>query len=73
MQELVSKCSFGERYEDLAAAALRDASPESFLGLWPEFALMNHSCATNTVQVMLSSGEGVRKKLIRHTTCLGHP
>jgi hypothetical protein len=40
---LVSSFAYCERYEDLAVCELRDQEPESFAGLWPAFALMNHS------------------------------
>lgn len=53
LDDLVSAAAYGEAYEDLAAAELREQPPESYLGLWPEFALLNHACAPNTVQVGL--------------------
>jgi hypothetical protein len=40
---LVSSFAYCERYEDLAVCELREQEPESFAGLWPAFALMNHS------------------------------
>jgi hypothetical protein len=45
---LVSSFAYSERYEDLAISELKEQQPESFLGLWPEAALINHSCAPNT-------------------------
>lgn len=45
---LVSSFAYSERYEDLAISELKEQQPESFLGLWPEAALLNHSCAPNT-------------------------
>jgi hypothetical protein len=41
---LVSSFAYSERYEDLAVCKLKDHEPESFAGIWPAFALMNHSC-----------------------------
>ncbi|GBF88897.1 hypothetical protein Rsub_01396 [Raphidocelis subcapitata] len=48
LERLVARCAYAERSEDAAAADLKELSPESVAGLWPEFALLNHSCAPNT-------------------------
>jgi len=38
---------YGEEAQDLAASAARGEGASGHLGLWPEFALLNHSCAPN--------------------------
>lgn len=53
LQALVSANCYGEASEDVAVAELRDIQPESYLGMWPEFALANHSCAANTSHVVV--------------------
>jgi hypothetical protein len=48
--------AFGDKHQDLALAAMaREAgsstgeAPLACVGVWPEFALLNHSCAPNAV------------------------
>lgn len=33
--------------EDDVLSALQDTSPQTVLGLWPEYSLLNHSCVPN--------------------------
>ncbi|KAG2441895.1 hypothetical protein HXX76_003502 [Chlamydomonas incerta] len=49
LQKLVAFNSWGNSYSDLGAAPLRKEHSEAVIGVWPEFALLNHSCAPNTV------------------------
>ncbi|MEW5313963.1 MAG: hypothetical protein WDW38_005493 [Sanguina aurantia] len=53
LQALVSANCYGEPSEDVAVAELRDIAPESYLGVWPEFSLANHSCSANTSHVIV--------------------
>lgn len=48
--EAVACNTVGDVCEDVGTAELREVEPlQSFNGLWPEFALVNHSCMPNTV------------------------
>ncbi|PNW71670.1 hypothetical protein CHLRE_16g664000v5 [Chlamydomonas reinhardtii] len=49
LERLVAFNSWGNSYSDLGVAALRKERSEAVIGVWPEFALLNHSCAPNTV------------------------
>jgi SET and MYND domain-containing protein len=53
LQQLISENAYSEPSEDSGASLLRELTPESVTGLWPEFALLNHSCAPNTVAVVV--------------------
>jgi SET and MYND domain-containing protein len=53
LQQLIAENAYSEASEDIGASLLRELSPESVTGLWPEFALLNHSCAPNTVAVVV--------------------
>jgi hypothetical protein len=58
---LVKYNAFADDYEDLAAAAVRGAAmPHSHVGLWPQFALFNHSCLPNTVHYLVGHAMVVR-------------
>lgn len=59
--QLVHFNAFGDAFEDLAAAAVRGARmPQSHVGLWPAFALFNHSCVPNTVHFVVGENMVVR-------------
>jgi hypothetical protein len=59
--QLVCFNAFGDAFEDLAAAAVRGAHmPHSHVGLWPAFALFNHSCVPNTVHYVVGESMVVR-------------
>ncbi|KAF5829076.1 hypothetical protein DUNSADRAFT_16609 [Dunaliella salina] len=46
--------TLGDSCEDVAVAQLRQQEPlQSYCGLWPEFALLNHSCSPNTVHLVV--------------------
>ncbi|KAG2452349.1 hypothetical protein HYH02_003373 [Chlamydomonas schloesseri] len=51
---------FGDDAEDLAACAARGEEPRGHIGLWPEFAMLNHSCAPNTVNYVVAGSMVVR-------------
>ncbi|GLI66882.1 hypothetical protein VaNZ11_010880, partial [Volvox africanus] len=40
--------SWGNSFGELGCTKLRKEASEAIIGIWPEFALMNHSCAPNT-------------------------
>ncbi|KAG1654141.1 hypothetical protein FOA52_012187 [Chlamydomonas sp. UWO 241] len=45
--------AFGRVHRDLAASVTRKEQPASFIGLWPEFAMVNHCCAPNSVPTLV--------------------
>ncbi|GIL64207.1 hypothetical protein Vafri_18177, partial [Volvox africanus] len=45
---LVNFNSWGNSFGELGCTQLRKEASEAIIGIWPEFALMNHSCAPNT-------------------------
>ncbi|GIL75583.1 hypothetical protein Vretifemale_5332 [Volvox reticuliferus] len=51
---------FGDDTEDLAACECRGEQPRGHIGLWPEFALFNHSCAPNTTNYVIGDSMVVR-------------
>jgi hypothetical protein len=53
LAQLVAENAYSEASEDLGAALLRELDPEAVTGLWPEYALLNHSCSPNTVAVVV--------------------
>ncbi|GLC35445.1 hypothetical protein PLESTB_000206400 [Pleodorina starrii] len=55
---------FGDDAEDLAACECRGEQPRGHIGLWPEFALFNHSCAPNTINYVV--GEAMVVRASRH-------
>lgn len=58
---LVPRYSYCEGLEDAAVAELQEAGdPGSCAGLWPELALLNHSCAPNAVVVVVGGAAYVR-------------
>ncbi|KAG2485215.1 hypothetical protein HYH03_016002 [Edaphochlamys debaryana] len=58
--ELVSRYGYAEAREDPAVTELLDMEPASVLGLWPEAALINHSCAPNASVLPLGGALYVR-------------
>lgn len=40
---------FGDDHDDLASAAMRREQPRGHIGIWPEFAFLNHSCMPNAI------------------------
>lgn len=53
LAKLVKFNCFGDDAGDLAACASRGEAPTGHVGLWPEFALLNHSCSPNTVNYVI--------------------
>lgn len=51
--KVVAYNSYGEAHSDRAAAACRGVPAVGHVGLWPAFALLNHSCAPNTTHWVL--------------------
>lgn len=46
--DILQRCSYSEHFQDPAVMQLRHQTPVGFIGVWPEFALMEHSCVPNT-------------------------
>jgi len=47
---------YGDEHDDRAADACRGEQPEAHIGVWPEMALLNHSCSPNSINYVLGSG-----------------
>ncbi|GFH32152.1 SET domain-containing protein, partial [Haematococcus lacustris] len=45
---IIQSCACSDLQQDGPAMTLRTQKPVGFIGVWAEFALMNHSCAPNT-------------------------
>ncbi|KAG2497109.1 hypothetical protein HYH03_004700 [Edaphochlamys debaryana] len=60
LAKVVKYNCFGDDAEDLAACALRAEEPRGHIGLFPEFAMLNHSCAPNTVNYCVGDAMVVR-------------
>jgi SET and MYND domain-containing protein len=61
LMDVVRYNAYGDRHDDLAAAALAEQQPVALLGLWPEFSLLNHSCVPNAINWVLP---GVAKAMV---------
>ena len=53
INSLLQSSSFGHVHTDLALSQTRGEPLSSFVGLWPELSLLNHSCAPNSVPVLV--------------------
>ncbi|EFJ49703.1 hypothetical protein VOLCADRAFT_89688 [Volvox carteri f. nagariensis] len=51
--DLVRRYSYSEPYEDPVLEELLEVPPVSCVGLWPEVALLNHSCCPNTALLVV--------------------
>ncbi|GIL54239.1 hypothetical protein Vafri_9815 [Volvox africanus] len=60
LADLVQRYSYSEAGDDLALTALQDVSPVSCVGLWPEAALLNHSCCPNASLLVVGGAAYVR-------------
>ncbi|KAG2488075.1 hypothetical protein HYH03_013378 [Edaphochlamys debaryana] len=49
LRPLVRFNCWGNSFAELGAAPLRQEPSRAVVGLWPEFAMLNHSCAPNTL------------------------
>ena len=47
LYSIVNTNVIGEEFQDIALCALREEEPRGHIGLWPEAALINHSCSPN--------------------------
>uniref|UniRef100_A0A7R9VHC9 SET domain-containing protein n=1 Tax=Chlamydomonas euryale TaxID=1486919 RepID=A0A7R9VHC9_9CHLO len=48
LEAVVKFNAYGHEHRDLAACEARQEDDSAYVGLWPEYALLNHSCAPNT-------------------------
>jgi len=53
LEDIVRFNCWGIEYADFAAAPLRKQQSHSYIGVWPEFSLLNHSCIPNTQPVLI--------------------
>lgn len=64
---------------------VRHQKPNSFVGLWPEYAFLNHSCVPNTVMTvikdrmlihatrLMDEGEELTRNYVAHMTTAPRP
>jgi hypothetical protein len=57
---LMFQNAVAEEHQDIAASASRSSDISSLLGIWPEVALLNHSCLPNVVVFALGDRLVVR-------------
>eukprot|EP00878_Enallax_costatus_P030198 GHUV01032860.1.p1 GENE.GHUV01032860.1~~GHUV01032860.1.p1 ORF type:complete len:409 (+),score=151.25 GHUV01032860.1:126-1352(+) len=55
LQQILECNAYGDDHVDAVLAACRGEQQHSIVGLWPEYSLLNHSCAPNTVPPVLLS------------------
>uniref|UniRef100_A0A7S0UK48 SET domain-containing protein n=1 Tax=Polytomella parva TaxID=51329 RepID=A0A7S0UK48_9CHLO len=48
-KDIVAFNAFGDEFEDLAMAEVSGLEARSFVGLWPGFTFLNHSCVPNCI------------------------
>lgn len=63
LRRIIGACAAADVNQDPGACAVRHQVPNAFLGLWPEFHLLGHSCAPNTAVTV------VRDRMLLHATC----
>jgi hypothetical protein len=56
LQALLARGGWQDDFHDPGASQLRREAPGPFAGLWPELALLRHSCAPNVSAVALRGG-----------------
>uniref|UniRef100_A0A383VNI3 SET domain-containing protein n=1 Tax=Tetradesmus obliquus TaxID=3088 RepID=A0A383VNI3_TETOB len=62
LMRLLQASCWSEEFQDPAAAQVRHERPQGFIGVWPELALLRHSCAPNSSVVV------VGKHMLLHAT-----
>jgi hypothetical protein len=72
LPKILALNAFGDQYEDIAAATVKDSDPASQIGIWPLFAMMNHSCVPN-VSAQSSPGPGRCAALPGPSRCAALP
>jgi hypothetical protein len=55
LERVLQANAYADVWQDLAATTVRGEAPTSVAGLWPLFALANHSCAPNAVHSVVGS------------------
>ncbi|GLI61413.1 hypothetical protein VaNZ11_003608 [Volvox africanus] len=60
LADLVQRYSYSEGGDDLVLTELQDVSPVSCAGLWPEAALLNHSCCPNASLLVIGGAAYLR-------------
>lgn len=58
--KLVNYNCYGDNHEDLAAAEARGETARGHVGLWPAFAMLNHSCIPNAMNYVMGRSMVVR-------------
>lgn len=53
LMRLLQASSWGEEFRDPAASQVRHERPAGFIGVWPEFSLLRHSCSPNSSAVVV--------------------
>eukprot|EP00798_Chlamydomonas_sp_ICE-L_P021169 gene21169-28065_t len=60
LYDIINCNCIGEEFQDIGACALRAEEPSGHIGLWPEPALINHSCAPNATHFVIGDRLMVR-------------
>eukprot|EP00798_Chlamydomonas_sp_ICE-L_P031390 gene31390-6548_t len=60
LKTLSNLYSWGNTYSEIGATKCRGDDPQSFVGIWPEAALLNHSCVPNSVSMVVGGQMLVR-------------
>ncbi|KAF5827949.1 hypothetical protein DUNSADRAFT_18461 [Dunaliella salina] len=53
LEQIVRFNAWGIEYADFGVAPLRKQRSNSYIGVWPEFSLLNHSCIPNTQPLLI--------------------
>ncbi|KAI8465649.1 MAG: hypothetical protein J3K34DRAFT_82288 [Monoraphidium minutum] len=60
LDSIVTYNAWGSEISDIGAAPARGEKLSSFIGIWPEFSLLNHSCIPNTSATLIGDRLVVR-------------